>query len=166
MRPGAQIVTDKGAAPGRRNRACRPTSTPPAPTCTQTQARLAAVEASLADIRRAVDADVVLAMPLLAVDGAGLTVSGGALGFISTADTPVLFDSALGRLALYVRDTHDQCLVVAYYDHTAGQGSVWTVPAAAGVMAFVARSTDPVRSTTSRCWSTPSQFPRASRRAP
>ncbi len=105
------------------------------------QAQLTQAEESLDAIRRAVDADVVLPMPLLDVDTTGLTVAGGLLGSIPSVDTPVLFDSALGRLALYARGAQDQFLV-AYYDTFTGRPT-FTVPAAAGVVTLFGRNTDP-----------------------
>ena len=105
-----------------------------------TRSQLAAAEASLAAIQRSVNANVVLTMPLLQVDSGGLTVAGGSLGFVSSGDAPVLFDSALGRLALYLRGPKDEFLV-AYYDTFTGR-PVFTLPAASGVLAFVGRSAD------------------------
>lgn len=53
-------------------------------------------------------------MPTARVDARGLSVSGGLLGFAWTNDTPLLFDSATGSLALYFRGADDQ-FFAAYY---------------------------------------------------
>jgi hypothetical protein len=55
------------------------------------------------------------AMPLLSLDRAGLSVTGGLLKFAWSKDTPSLFESALGRVALYFRGMADE-FFVAYYE--------------------------------------------------
>ena len=54
-------------------------------------------------------------MVLLHTDSDGLTTSGALLGFAHTGDTPQLFDSAMGKLALYYQGTNTQ-FFTAYYD--------------------------------------------------
>lgn len=53
-------------------------------------------------------------MQLVHTDPFGLTLSGGLLGFAWTQDTPLLFDSATGSLALYFRGLADQFFVTYY----------------------------------------------------
>lgn len=67
----------------------------------------------LAKLRSTGDAQVF--MPLCAVDVNGLTTSGGILDFAWTQDTPQLFDSATGKIALYFRGNQDE-FFSAYYD--------------------------------------------------
>jgi hypothetical protein len=55
-----------------------------------------------------------VSMKLVHTDAYGLTLSGSVLGFAWTSDTPLLFDSAMGRLALYFQGEKDQ-FFVAYY---------------------------------------------------
>ncbi|MBD2460346.1 hypothetical protein H6G89_04745 [Oscillatoria sp. FACHB-1407] len=57
---------------------------------------------------------LVVPMPLIHVDPMGLTVAGAILGFTWTKSAPVLFDSAMGKLALYFQGLDDQ-FFVAYY---------------------------------------------------
>jgi len=54
-------------------------------------------------------------MPLVHIDAFGLSLSGGLLGFAWTNETPLLFDSATGKLALYFRGADDQ-FFVAYFN--------------------------------------------------
>ncbi|MCG3119888.1 MAG: hypothetical protein ALAOOOJD_02441 [bacterium] len=54
-------------------------------------------------------------MPLVHVDPSGLSLSGGLLGFAWTGETPLLFDSATGTLALYFRGADDQ-FFAAYFN--------------------------------------------------
>ena len=58
---------------------------------------------------------VSLPMSWLHTDSDGLITSGALLGFAHTSDTPQLFDSAMGKLALYFQGTNEQCFT-AYYD--------------------------------------------------
>ena len=104
------------------------------------QAGLAADRAALGAAERRLNADSSLPMPLLNMDGRGLTVTGATLGFARSADPPTLFDSALGRLMLYFRGTDGQFLV-AYYSASTERAS-WTVPAGTGLLSFLARATD------------------------
>ncbi|NEQ65005.1 MAG: LamG domain-containing protein [Symploca sp. SIO2D2] len=58
---------------------------------------------------------VSLPMSLLQTDSDGLSTSGALLGFAHTSDTPQLFDSAMGKLALYFQGTNEH-FFTAYYD--------------------------------------------------
>ena len=83
------------------------------------QGRIAELETQIEELKARLGAAVKLPMPLLQTDPYGLTLSGGLLGFADTSDTPQLFDSATGKLALYFRGAHNE-FFVAYYDtHTA-----------------------------------------------
>lgn len=66
-------------------------------------------------------ADLVLPMPHLAIDTAGLSSAGALLGFARTASTPYLMDSAAGRLVLYFRGANGQ-FFAAYLDTAAVRG--------------------------------------------
>jgi hypothetical protein len=59
--------------------------------------------------------DVRVPMSLVHTDPEELTVLGALLGFAWTKDSPLLFDSANGRLGLYFRGLEDQ-FFVSYYD--------------------------------------------------
>jgi hypothetical protein len=59
-----------------------------------------------------------VSMGLVHVDGTGLALSGGILEFAWTIDTPRLFDSAMGSLALYFRGETDQFFVTYYTTKT------------------------------------------------
>ena len=81
--------------------------------------RIAELETQIKQLKARVGEAVKLPMPLLYTDPYGLTLSGGLLGFANTSDTPQLFDSATGKLALYFRGANNE-FFVAYYDtHTA-----------------------------------------------
>jgi hypothetical protein len=108
------------------------------PQVTSDQAQLAAAQADLAALEQLLNGNTVLPMPLLHVDASGLTTSGAVLGFAPAADSPVLFDSALGRVTLYFRDAAGNFLL-AYYDTFTGRARLH-LPAAPGEVAFVARS--------------------------
>jgi hypothetical protein len=62
-------------------------------------------------------------MQMINMDPAGLTVTGGLLNFAWTADTPRLFDSATGNIALYYRGSGGQ-FFVAYYQSMNGISQV------------------------------------------
>jgi Concanavalin A-like lectin/glucanases superfamily/K319L-like, PKD domain len=86
---------------------------------------------------------VSVTMPLLSIDPFGLSVSGGVLGFAWTRDTPLLFDSATGKVAMYFRGTDDQ-FFVCYYN-TATQRAQYPLLDEQGnrCVVSVARSTEP-----------------------
>ncbi len=104
------------------------------------RAQLAAAQADLAALRGQAAGDVELPMPLLHLDPEGRSVSGAVLGFATTDEAPVLFDSALGRLGLYFRDA-DGAFSVAYYDTAVGRPRR-TLPAGSGVLTFLARGAE------------------------
>ncbi|MFG6102783.1 hypothetical protein D0962_12310 [Leptolyngbyaceae cyanobacterium CCMR0082] len=81
----------------------------------EAQQALASLQQEQNSIRDLLDNGVSVPMPLLHTDRTGLSVSGGILGFAWTVDTPLLYDSAVGRLALYFRGADDQ-FFVTYYD--------------------------------------------------
>lgn len=75
-------------------------------------------------------------MPRLHTDPLGLTISAGLLEFAWTSDSPLLFDSATGKLALYFRGGNDQ-FFVTYYDTFTERASI-----SLDVVTCYARSTD------------------------
>jgi len=76
-------------------------------------------------------------------DPFGLSLTGGVLGFAWTTDRPLLFDSAIGKLALYFRGTDDQFFV--YYYNTSMQRAQYNLLDQRGNRSVVciARSTEP-----------------------
>lgn len=85
--------------------------------------------------------EIALPMNLLHTDPFGLTVAGGLLGFAYTNDTPQLFDSSLGKLALYFRGIAGQ-FFAAYYDTNTTKAQ-YTLSAETGNIGFLARSAEP-----------------------
>jgi hypothetical protein len=82
-------------------------------------------------------------MHLVHTDPFGLTIAGGLLGFAWTKDTPLLFDSATGNLALYFRGTNDQ-FFVTYYETLTQRAKYRLVDQNnADSVICVARSTEP-----------------------
>ena len=81
----------------------------------QKQVSLSSKQEELERKKEKLYGQVSLPMPLLHTDSDGLTVSGALLGFAHTSDTPQLFDSAMGKLALYFQGTNEQ-FFTAYYD--------------------------------------------------
>ena len=81
---------------------------------TAKQAQLQTLRTTLAELGNALRHGVELPMPHVAIDRRGLTISGAVLGFAWTSDTPRLFDSATGSLALYFRGVADQFFVTYY----------------------------------------------------
>jgi hypothetical protein len=86
---------------------------------------------------------VAVSMPLVRTDPFGLSLTGGVLGFAWTNDTPLLFDSAISKLALYFRGTDDQ-FFVCYYN-TSTQRAQYNLLDERGNRSVVciARSTEP-----------------------
>jgi len=81
-------------------------------------------------------------MPLVHIDPMGLTVAGAILGFAWTKSAPVLFDSAMGKLALYFQGLDDQ-FFVAYY-RTLTQRANYTFPVTGTPsLTFYSRSLEP-----------------------
>lgn len=80
-------------------------------------------------------------MSILHMDTFGLTVSGSLLSFAYTNDTPQLFDSALGKLALYFRGRTGQ-FFAAYYDTNTAKAQ-YTLSAETDSISFLARTAEP-----------------------
>ncbi|WP_427156928.1 LamG-like jellyroll fold domain-containing protein [Aliinostoc sp. HNIBRCY26] len=72
-------------------------------------------ETELEFLRSGIQGEIAIPMSLLHTDTCGLTVAGGLLNFAYTKDTPLLVNSATGKLALYFRGLDDQ-FFVTYYD--------------------------------------------------
>lgn len=82
-------------------------------------ARLQAEAAARAAVlRQQLRAGTTAAMAQVHVDPSGLSIAGGLLAFAWTNDTPRLFDSATGKLALYFRGTEGQFFVTYYQTFT------------------------------------------------
>ncbi|NEQ76762.1 MAG: hypothetical protein F6K23_29315 [Okeania sp. SIO2C9] len=84
-------------------------------TLTEKQATLISKQQELESKKEQLHGQVSLPMALLHTDSDGLTTSGALLGFAYTGETPQLFDSAMGKLALYFQGTNTQ-FFTAYYD--------------------------------------------------
>ncbi|MGW4645492.1 LamG-like jellyroll fold domain-containing protein [Kitasatospora sp. NPDC004289] len=106
---------------------------------TAKQAELADARTQLAKLSGALqgDDDLTVAMPLLAVDSTGLSLSGGLLEFARGTDRPALLDSGTGNLVLYFRGADDQ-FFAAYYDTAVLRGTR-TLTADSGTLVFLAR---------------------------
>ena len=107
-------------------------------TLTADQGRLAAAQANLDTLQRLLNGDTVLPMPLLHVDGSGLTTAGAVLGFAPATGSPMLVDGAMGRVTLYFQDAGEEFLLT-YYDTFTGR-TMLHLPAETGELTFVARS--------------------------
>ncbi|NEO97557.1 MAG: hypothetical protein F6K58_02360 [Symploca sp. SIO2E9] len=108
---------------------------------TQQKQELIAKQSEIRELAGILDNNVTLPMHLLHTDSFGLTVAGGLLGFAYTNDTPQLFDSALGKLALYFRGSAGQFLA-AYYDTNTSKAK-YTLAAETGSINLLARSAEP-----------------------
>ncbi|MFD6248855.1 LamG domain-containing protein [Streptomyces roseolus] len=106
---------------------------------TAKQAELADARTQLAKLSGALqgDDDLTVAMPLLAVDSTGLSLTGGLLEFARGTDRPALLDSGTGNLVLYFRGADDQ-FFAAYYDTAVLRGTR-TLAADTGTLVFLAR---------------------------
>ncbi|SDS73183.1 Concanavalin A-like lectin/glucanases superfamily protein [Streptomyces sp. TLI_053] len=113
---------------------------------TELQLALTARQADLQDARSRLaalsnaqqgDDDLTLAMPLLAVDATGLSLSGCLLDFARGTDRPALLDSGTGNLVLYFRGVNGQFFAV-YYDTAVVRGTR-TLAGDGGTLSFVAR---------------------------
>ncbi|MEU9678835.1 LamG domain-containing protein [Streptomyces parvus] len=106
---------------------------------TAKQAELADARTRLAKLSGALqgDDDLTLAMPLLAVDTTGLSLTGSLLEFARGTDRPALLDSGTGNLVLYFRGADDQ-FFAAYYDTAVLRGTR-TLAADSGTLVFLAR---------------------------
>ncbi|BAY46268.1 hypothetical protein SAMD00079811_38760 [Scytonema sp. HK-05] len=101
------------------------------------RAQLQEVQAKIEQLKQLLS-QTPISLPLVYFDPMGLTVSGGLLGFASTKDTPQLFDSATGQLALYFRGENDE-FFAAYYDSNTAKAQ-YQLPAKTGKLTLVARS--------------------------
>ncbi|MEV0535550.1 LamG domain-containing protein [Kitasatospora sp. NPDC050463] len=103
------------------------------------QADLQTARAQLAALSTALqgDDDLTLAMPLLAVDCAGLSLAGGLLEFARGTDRPALLDSGTGNVVLYFRGVNEQFFAV-YYDTSVIRGTQ-TLAGDGGTLSFLAR---------------------------
>ena len=79
-----------------------------------------------------------MSLRLLYVDPAGLTLSGGILTFAQSDATPVLFDSAMGKLTLYYRGINGEFYSAFYDTKTTRVEQHLTVESES--LAFIARS--------------------------
>ncbi|WP_051836431.1 LamG domain-containing protein [Streptomyces sp. NRRL WC-3742] len=106
---------------------------------TARQAELQDAQSKLAALTNAAqgDDDLTLAMPLLAVDATGLSLSGCLLDFAQGTDRPALMDSGTGNLVLYFRGLNGQFFAV-YYDTGVIRGTR-TLAGDGGTLAFLAR---------------------------
>jgi PKD repeat protein len=84
-----------------------------------------------------------VAMGTVHTDVNGLSIAGGLLKFAWTADTPLLFDSATGNLALYFRGMDDQFFVTYYHTLTQRAEYPLTDDSTARTVTAFARSTEP-----------------------
>jgi len=73
-------------------------------------------------------------------DPRGLTVSSGLLGFAHSDSPPYLFESALGRMALYFKGVNNQ-FFSAYYDVNTARAH-WSLATASGSLTLISRTTD------------------------
>ncbi|NJR52370.1 MAG: hypothetical protein HC780_25145 [Leptolyngbyaceae cyanobacterium CSU_1_3] len=96
---------------------------------------IASLQQQARQLRDQIDTGTSLPMTLLHSDRTGLTLSGAILGFAWTSDTPRLYDSATGNLALYFRGTNDQ-FFVTYYS-TLTQRARYTLPGELGLASVV-----------------------------
>ncbi|WP_405918703.1 LamG-like jellyroll fold domain-containing protein [Streptomyces longwoodensis] len=103
------------------------------------QAELQVAQGKLAALSTALqgDDDLTLAMPLIAVDTTGLSLSGSLLEFARGTDRPALMDSGTGNLVLYFRGVNEQ-FFATYYDTAVIRGTQ-TLAADGGTLAFLAR---------------------------
>ncbi|MFJ3793967.1 LamG-like jellyroll fold domain-containing protein [Kitasatospora sp. NPDC090091] len=106
---------------------------------TARQVELQDAQAKLAALSNALlgDDDLTLAMPLLAVDATGLSLSAGLLDFARGTDRPMLLDSGTGNLVLYFRGVNGQFFAV-YYDTAVIRGTR-TLAGDGGTLTFLAR---------------------------
>ncbi|PSL57357.1 concanavalin A-like lectin/glucanase superfamily protein [Saccharothrix carnea] len=108
-------------------------------TLTAKQAELQDARDRLARLSGALqgDDDLTVAMPPLAVDRTGLSLSGGLLEFARGTDRPALLDSGTGNVVLYFRGSDDQFYAV-YYDTAVVRGA-HKLAGDGGVLTFLAR---------------------------
>ncbi|MGI0494679.1 LamG-like jellyroll fold domain-containing protein [Alkalinema pantanalense CENA528] len=106
----------------------------------QVQQQIQNQEALLAGELSKLQGEQSVPMKLLTIDQSGLTIAGGILQNIIAQDTPLLFDSATGQLALYFRGAEDQ-FRAAYYDTFTARAK-FPLDAGSGTVIAVARSTE------------------------
>ena len=98
---------------------------------------LAAVSAGIEHLRGLLAGDNGVTMPLVAVDGRGLTVTGAVCEFAGVTYAPCLFESALGRVSMYFRGLAGEFLV-AHYTTFTGR-TTFVVAAERGSVGLAAR---------------------------
>ncbi|GAA0279195.1 hypothetical protein GCM10009527_089440 [Actinomadura nitritigenes] len=107
------------------------------------QGARAAKAAELAADRELLRGDQTLVMPTIRLDRRGLGVSGALLAFTGAGDSPLLFDSALGRLSLYFRGPSGAFSTAAYDARTERARLILpTDTDPAGELPLLARTTD------------------------
>ncbi|PSR19015.1 hypothetical protein C8255_04520 [filamentous cyanobacterium CCP3] len=108
----------------------------------QLEQNLSSDRTALAALQNLLNKGFAATMPLVHSDASGLSIAGGLLTFAWSGDTPLLFDSAVGNVALYFRGTDDQ-FFVAYYK-TLTQRARYAIHDALGAETVVgfARSTE------------------------
>ncbi|BAY67087.1 hypothetical protein NIES22_72310 (plasmid) [Calothrix brevissima NIES-22] len=104
--------------------------------------KLTTIQTELDSIRSGIIHGVDVPMKLVHTDPFGLTIAGGLLGFAWTKDTPFLFDSATGSLALYFRGIDDQFFVTYYTTQTERAKYPLTNAQGQDLVICFARSTD------------------------
>lgn len=98
-------------------------------------------ETELELLRSGIQGEIALPMSLLHTDPCGLTVAGGLLNFAYTKDTPLLVNSATGKVALYFRGLDDQ-FFVTYYDTNTTKAR-YLLEVEIGKLSATARSAEP-----------------------
>ncbi|PSN79918.1 hypothetical protein C8B47_09195 [filamentous cyanobacterium CCP4] len=108
----------------------------------QLEQDLSSDRTTLATLQNLLNKGFAATMPLVHSDASGLSIAGGLLTFAWSNDTPLLFDSAVGNVAMYFRGTDDQ-FFVAYYK-TLTQRARYAIHDALGAETVVgfARSTE------------------------
>ena len=138
FRDGRTLSPNPWAPPVVAARAAARSVVASAPALADARAALTATTAELATARTVLAGGIELQMPLLAIDRAGLSAAGGVLGFARSTEAPLLFDSAVGRVALYFRGDGD-LFSVAGYDTLTGRTRL-SLPAGRGALTFSART--------------------------
>ncbi|HSF85728.1 MAG TPA: LamG-like jellyroll fold domain-containing protein [Acidimicrobiia bacterium] len=106
-------------------------------------AELTTIESRLGAVADTLHQGALVNSKHLATDARGLTISGGILGFAWTIDTPTLFDSAMGSVALYFRGEADQYFSAYYNTFTERARYILNDEATNPALVCAARSTDP-----------------------
>ncbi|RMF63705.1 MAG: hypothetical protein D6742_16795, partial [Cyanobacteria bacterium J069] len=109
----------------------------------QLEQAIASDQVILQGLQSLLNSGVAISMGTVHTDGNGLAIAGGILKFAWTAETPLLFDSATGNLALYFRGVDDQFFVTYYRTLTQrAQYPLTDINSQQTVVGF-ARSTEP-----------------------